>query len=187
MGFQVHHIKMKSKKAFLLGEHIVNILIAVLCIIILIGVGVKLYNIYNERELNIARGHLNEISGLVESIKEGVSREYIMLTPEGWVLTAWPSHLSMLNIDLSPDICLSNKWKNCICLCKTDRPEKTEKVLADCNLNNICKEIKYNQFILSPASASVNFPISVDKDLVADKKSLNIYLESKDKLVITTK
>jgi len=178
---------MKSKKAFLYGEYTINILIAVLCILILIGVGVKFYNNFKEREIQVAQENLNEIFELINGLQENQPREYVMLTSEGWVLSGWPSKLLTINADLSPDICLSNKWKNCVCICKTDEVEEMQDVLLACNTNNLCKEIKYAQFIVNPASSDVNVPISIQKDLIDDKKSLNIHLEGKDKLVITTK
>ena len=120
---------MENKKAFLLGENTVKIIIAVLCILILIGLLVVLYGIFKGKsQLDQAESHLNNIIQMAERADEAKFQPYVMVNPLGWHLFTFPG-------------------ENKVCFC----PVKTEWVWKEIDLNywretceneGVCKETK---------------------------------------------
>ncbi len=98
---------MKSKKAdFLLGEHVVNILIAVLCIIVLIGLGVALLKIFtaDKQKIEQAQGELGRINEKL-SASTNAEQKYLITVVNGWWL-------------FSDEHGLLCDGEFCLCICK---------------------------------------------------------------------
>lgn len=82
-------IKMRTnKKALLLGEHVVNIIVAVLCILVLIYLGIQVYNLYlrANQEKEEAKYTLEQIVDKINGLTEGEKRDYLVINPKGWVI-----------------------------------------------------------------------------------------------------
>tara|TARA_Y100000310_G_scaffold343846_1_gene453461 strand:- start:3005 stop:3481 length:477 start_codon:yes stop_codon:yes gene_type:complete len=132
---------MKTKKGFLLGEHTLKIIIAVLCLLLLAYLLFSMYSSYKDnRNLEIAEASLDE---LIETMKLAKSspQESTILNPKNWIL------LNYIKTEERPISCN----KGCICLCEkassafpgdyvvapASRKEQTKK----CNKIGVCKSV----------------------------------------------
>lgn len=98
---------MKSKKAFLLGEYTLKIIIGVLCLLLLVYLLYSLYsNSQNARDLKMAEATLNELAGKMEEARI-TSESLTLLTPNNWIL------LNYVENSKKPEVCEDN----CVCLC----------------------------------------------------------------------
>lgn len=102
---------MNKKGLFLLGEETLKIIIAVICIIFLIGFLVSFYLTYTKRskDLEFAKASLNY---LIEGINDNRT-EIIIRNPSYWRISSWSSFIDE-NI---PKLCSDEGWKKCICIC----------------------------------------------------------------------
>ena len=107
---------MKNKKGFeLLGEHTINIVIAVLCLLVLIYLGMALFGFFKDKQhLEQAKGTLNDISFSISSLKTegkvGASKEVLVLSPSDWWINVFPENGKY------PPSCQN---KPCVCISKT--------------------------------------------------------------------
>ncbi len=105
---------MKGKKAVnWFGEHVINIVIAVGCIVVLIFVGVKIYNLFSDQsELQKAESNLKLIKERIELFKNSAdvnSMEILVYPPKNWVLRSY--------IKAFPEAeCYSKQ--SCLCICQ---------------------------------------------------------------------
>lgn len=113
-GFKMKKI-MRNKKGdikFLL-EHIVGVIISILCIIILIGIGYKIYNMFSEKsDLEKAEGNLKVVKERIQMLKDSPSVdsiEVIIYPPTKWILRSYNDKYPYAE-------CYSKK--SCLCLCK---------------------------------------------------------------------
>lgn len=106
---------MRDKKAVkLLGEHVVNLIVAVLCIIILVYLGLQIYNIYlrGAQKLEQAKYTLEMLKGVIDEVKneeEGYEIEKEILNPKGWYLISYGKG------EESPSSC---GGEECLCICE---------------------------------------------------------------------
>jgi hypothetical protein len=122
---------MKSKKGFLLAEETLKIVIAIICLVFLVGLLVKIYyNSTYDEELEKAEASLEH---LIDEIDSG--NEYVEIyNPEGWFITSFP-----IKGDVKkemPSECSSKEWKNCLCICK---PKKIIELVTSSNLREACE------------------------------------------------
>jgi len=106
---------LKDKRGFeLLGENTVQLIIAVLCIVILIILGVSLYDFFmgSKTDVKKAEYELKEMNASLRSIIDDKTEEkYIVTTIQGWSLFT----------DESGDLCGGNF---CLCVCKDESCSK---------------------------------------------------------------
>lgn len=127
----------KSKKAEgnFLGEHAVNIIVAVICIVMLIALGVIIYNnfIANKIKLEQAQSTLDQIMNKISLLKnEGDNESLLIYNPAGWALSYQDSMIA----GERPAVCQTHK---CLCICLYSSDKKT--LFANCDNTNtgICK------------------------------------------------
>jgi len=81
---------MKNKKAEILAEEVVKIVLAVVCIIILIILAAGLYGIFTKKtDLEQARATLKEIVAKIDSLGEGGKGEYLVVAPKKWYFLSY--------------------------------------------------------------------------------------------------
>lgn len=188
----------KAKKADILPEETLKIILAVIGIGLLVLLAVLLYGIFSKRqdlvqaETNMnyimnAVGRLNAEIGAMKVAGEK-SEIYILLNPSGWGVSAWP--MSIGGEEKRPSACLN--WDKCICFCEINWfskvpffVDKSASHLKSCNQLNVCREIKQDELLVEPN------PIEISKLVKKDEaKELKITLErqedKKTKLTITT-
>lgn len=89
---------MNKKGEWLLGEHTVNIILAVLGIIILIFLAVSLYSIFSQdQDLEKAKRNLEQLINQINSLEDGQEKEFLMLSPQGWSLMSKGNRLCYCN------------------------------------------------------------------------------------------
>lgn len=106
-------IRKKSKKGAinLLGEHGMELIIAVLCILALVYLGYRVYSYVSDNSaLEKADASLKIIAGYVDEVKSfGDIKEFNIQGPKEWFVNSYyASH--------APFLC--EVGKDCICLCK---------------------------------------------------------------------
>lgn len=104
---------MNKKAQKMLGEHLLTNIIAVICILILIGLLVYLYfSATKNKDLEIAKSSMNY---LVNGINSNFP-EVEIANPEGWGIYSWP--MTSGSVTYFPKLCSDKGWKKCICICK---------------------------------------------------------------------
>ena len=189
----------KNKKADLLPEETIKIILAVIGIGLLVLLAVLLYGIFSKRQdLVKAEANMNYITAIIDRMngelsglnQDGAKTEtYVLLNPSGWGVSAWP--MSIGGEEKRPSACLN--WDKCICFCEINWfskvpffVDKSASHLKSCNQLNVCREIKQDEFSIEPKN-----PIEISEIIKKDKaKELEINLEknenNKYKLTITT-
>ena len=128
--------KINKKGVSFLGEHVVGIIIAILCIIILLFIGYKVYSIFSEKtELEKSETNLKAIKTEIEIVKNspGINfRELIIYPVKKWVLRSYSENF--------PDSKCYGK-ASCLCMCQE----------GNCASNNqkICYAFDYKTMILT--------------------------------------
>lgn len=148
----------KNKKAFeLLGNHTVNIIVSILCILVLIYIGAKIY-FYEETDLKKAESSVNEIITKMNELKENEIGKAMVVSPNNWFVMFFDSEHDM------PTTCLG---KDCVCICdaKAEMFSNINGKLSDrilsCQKNGYCKDIQYKiMFEGDPMSRDI--PVKVD-------------------------
>jgi hypothetical protein len=101
---------MKNKKAEILAEEVVKIVLAVVCIIILIILAAGLYGIFTKKtDLEQARATLKEIVAKIDSLGEGEQKNVLITSPKDWYIVGFSKGENM------PFDC---NGENCICICE---------------------------------------------------------------------
>ncbi len=129
---------MKSKKAFLLGEHTLKVIIAVLCLLLLAYLLFRVYSSSkDQRNLELAESTLNELEEKMEEAKtSGKEQEMIVLNPVSgkllnyWWIIAWPYKTQ----NKKPERCMGNY---CICICGAG--DSKDSSLQQCDSLGVCK------------------------------------------------
>ena len=150
-----------------LGEHVVNILIAVFGIVILLTIIGLLVNllISSNREDKKAKAELDKLKEIIMVLQEDNAgkTEYLLLGMEKWELVGWPYE------NINTAFCSYSGWKNCLCFCDTSNDISTDAHRKDCDEKKICMEIKADTFVIN------------EKD---DKNVLSINLETLESIEI---
>lgn len=160
---------MKNKKAFMLGEHTLKVIIAVLCLLLLFYLLFSLYSSYqNEKNLRMAGATLDEISEKMSEAKEkGEVQEVVLLEPRGWILISFDGNKK-------PNKCISN----CICVCTNDEPgfHVVSTELELCNALGVCENFddKINKFGYQIRKSSLS---SLGGILIGSAEELNVNYE----------
>lgn len=176
----------KNKKADILPEETLKIILAVIGIGLLILLAVLLYGIFSKRQdvvqaetnMNYITTIINRMNGELSGLnQEGVKTEaYVLLNPSGWGVFAWPIGAE----EEKPNACLN--WEKCICFCeinwfsKVPLVDKMASYLKSCNQLSVCREIKQDEFSVEPTN-----PIQINELIKKDKaKELEITLEMQE-------
>jgi len=177
-------MKIRTKKAILLPE-VLKIIIAVLSLVILIYLAVSLHGIFIQKSrIEQAKVNIDEIIIKLNDLKESESTKYTLLSPAGNVLTGWP-YKPFFGDALYPNICGSNRWENCICICPIGESLgeqilkgtfTADNILESCNAEGICREVKGTNLIVSEKEGIEKYPIRVDY-LKNEGKPLKISLK----------
>ena len=134
---------MKNKKAFLLAEETLKIIIAVICISFLAYFLISLYMKSSaDEKLEQAKASLEY---LVKEINAGASsgqpRDVEIYNPEDWSISSWGSEEIPF-----PKSCDNLGWKNCLCICDEDKLTLTLDGLSkNCDKDGFCLE---NNFVV---------------------------------------
>jgi len=151
----------KSKKSMMIAEEVLRIVLAVACIFLLVYISAKLYSIFIAKgDLDKARAELDNINGIINlglqdtSANVIVGRDYLLMTPQEWVLTGWPYG------NIYPEYCASRGWKKCLCMCDVHQgiigkillnAARPDKIAESCTKNQICIEITADILMVNPS------------------------------------
>jgi len=126
---------MKNKRGFLLAEETLKIVIAVICLIFLVGFLAKLYyNSSQNKELEQAESSLEHLINEINA----ESDEVVIYNPGNpWRIISWFVE------EEKPSKCYD--WENCLCFCKGNKfwPEiiNLENLKEDCEKKGVCREL----------------------------------------------
>ena len=151
----------KGEGDMFLGEHVANIIIAALGIVILLAVLGLLINllISSNREDKKAKAELDKLGEAIAILQEDNvgSSEYIIPGLKNWELVGWPYK------NMNTAFCSYSGWKNCLCFCKTDWYELSPDAYRKaCDEKQICIEIKVNDLAVSSKDSIDVLPIKLE-------------------------
>lgn len=102
--------KLNKKGAGFLESEVLKIVLAVLCIVLLLYLGFKLYSLFLKKtDTEQARETLEQILQRASSLKEGENAKYLVVAPAGWYLIYYDSNFPGMPSDCG--------FKGCICIC----------------------------------------------------------------------
>ncbi|MFW6226024.1 MAG: hypothetical protein ACOC3V_03620 [bacterium] len=141
-----------NKRGFsFLGESVMKIIIAAICLAILFGLLGKLYfsNLEN-KELNQAKDTINRLEQEINDIDSGQTREFTIYSPSNSLDDTFNKWTLLFFDSNTPEQCS----EECICICKGDN-------LESCNKIGSCfeSEFRLNKKILlddAPISLLIN-------------------------------
>ncbi len=117
-------MKIKNKKA-ILASTVIKLVVAVLCLLILIGLGYELYNMFIESsEREQAKETLNQIENKISHLEEGEIGKQLILAPEGWIL-------------------LQGKESKELCICNYEDLLRKEQKHLVCAEQGYCKRLDF--------------------------------------------
>lgn len=141
---------MKNRRGFLLGETVLKIVIAVICIGFLIYFLIALYfNNADAKDLEFAKESLDYMIGEIDAGRNQVE----IFNPKGWNLISWRGK----DIPLS---CENVGWETCLCICDGDWKFWTDK-LEECDNFGTCLE---SEFTVEDWIAFKNPPLKLNID-----------------------
>jgi hypothetical protein len=135
---------MKNKRGFLLGEETLKIIVAVICIILLVGLLVALYySQINSAKTKQAQATLTNSSESIASVIErvelgqglnGSSETKLIHNPSGWYLSSYTGNSQ------KPNSCAG---ENCLCICDKVFVDTLfgimdSRQLKECDKNGAC-------------------------------------------------
>ncbi|MCH8945901.1 MAG: hypothetical protein IIA85_03190 [Nanoarchaeota archaeon] len=122
-----------NKKAFLLAEETLKIVIALISISFLIYFLSSLYfTNQNSKDLELAEATLEN---LIESANSGIE-EVEIYNPKGWILISFP-----IGDSIMPNSCSNLGFQSCLCICNEDPWTIRDSGLAeDCDDIGICMD-----------------------------------------------
>jgi hypothetical protein len=130
-----------NRRAFLLGEETIRIIIAAICILFL---AFLLYSIYENnktsRDLENAKADLERIESTISELSSSSEsvRSVVIENPKGWFLSSWNSKGDF------PQKCKINEWDNCLCICKMHFKASANIFgVSDCDKDSQCIEADY--------------------------------------------
>jgi hypothetical protein len=145
-------IQNKSKKAFMLGEFTMKIIIAVLCIALLLYLLVAIFGVFSSQKSEQAKATLQEISDGADVVaSENTPYETILYEPKGWVLGYYANRLGSC-----PEQCL------CLCEPESDWILWGATQLAKCNDKTTGACLRINGISLkTPFQITTNIPVKI--------------------------
>jgi hypothetical protein len=140
-----------NKRGFLLGEQTLKIIVAVICILLLLGLLFSLYSSYvGDKKLEQARESLDKIQDALDEAKDNRESNLMLSTPndpiQGWFISSFNSEDSENFNDL-PERC-SQEVGGCVCICKVvlhktlNMLEKKKDYSKYCNYEGVCADYK---------------------------------------------
>lgn len=125
--------KIKNKKAFMLGEFTMKIIIAVLCILLLIYLLYSIYSLFTTKtKVQQAEASLNSIIERINPVYMNGGATNVRITqPEDWVF--------FYDASGAPSSCRGEKY--CLCLCPEQDLLKNQ--LEKCDKEGACKSSAY--------------------------------------------
>ncbi len=163
---------MRRKGFLFLGEKTVEMVIAVLCIVVLIYLGVRIYTTSTSTgNLEKAQNNIDKIGlALGEAKKSGFSTVFV-LQPTDWVIISWPYKF----YGDKPNKC---KATYCICICDALNSQVSassdESFVNKCNANGICFDSNERIDTLNPTTSEPPIPIQNPPILLNIKYDKNI-------------
>lgn len=119
----------KNKKAFLLAEETLKIIIAVICILFLAYILIAIYNSQTaNKKIEEAKSSLERVGEIASSLKEGEIESQDISNPKGW-------HIYSFVGQKKPNSCLN---QNCLCICSDALVEKINSQEKKCDKYGSC-------------------------------------------------
>jgi hypothetical protein len=131
---------MRTKKGFLLGDNVANILLAVLAITVLIILGVEIFGMFSkENQARKAEDNLNLIEEKIDILTgSDYTKDFLYVNifpPKGWFMINFKKGFFPIKQ------CIG-RFEGCLCLCEEINCRDSELSGGEANLQNICEEIE---------------------------------------------
>lgn len=143
-----NNFRWNKKGAKFLGEHVVNIVLAVIVVLLLIFLVVKVYGVFQKGEKEKAETQLKKIVEIVNKVKADGQKRKIEVFPPGknWFLRSFV-------FEFPVGECREAR-ESCLCVCnKLDCSESEKRACEGFNFDVLATEYSYSEF------ASRVFPV----------------------------
>jgi len=168
-----------NKRAFLLAEETLKIVIALICISFLVYFLVSLYiTNQNDRDLEMAKASLSHLFEEINSIEDEGVKEIEIYNPDGWVISLWPHKVMKGTYGFRKEVrdipksCSNLGWESCLCICKGNYFLNLEG--SDCDKSGICLNNKIG--------------LSIEEGVIEIKGSLlQLNAEHKEEKIVVSK
>ncbi len=166
-------IKQNKKTQTFLGEHVMNLVIAALAIVVLLLLGVGIFNIFllQATDSQKAKATLENLMDSISLLKnEGDNQTLIVYNPLGWTINYQG------NTEVVGGLPISCDNTPCICICKYSADSK--ELFNNCNgvKTGVCSKFGERFVIVEPYICQS--PDACEKSIKIDKAlSLNISIE----------
>jgi len=141
--------KIKNKKAMLLPEETLKIIIAALSIIVLMILAYKLYGMFIlKTDIEQARATLKDIIGIIENPEKAEERDYLIASPKEWFL---------ISFEDKGELCICPEMDFEVC-----QKQGTCESVEDIRIDKNCDIQKEGAFKIHPNCISFSeLPISI--------------------------
>lgn len=174
-------IKNKKAQTFL-GEHVMNLVLAALAIVVLLLLGVGIFNIFL-RQATDSQKASGTLDNIIESInqlkKEGDSRTFPVYNPEGWAINYQG------NTAVVGKLPVSCGNEPCICICKYSLD--SDELFNNCNgaKTGVCSKFSEKYVSVVPYICQGADPDVCEKSIKIDKVlSINVSMEKGGAILI---
>ena len=114
---------LKDKRGFWMGEEAGKFILGVIAVVLLLVFAFQMAGILRkDNQLQQARYTMDQISGAIESIQEGETKNVFIESPRGWYLQSFSKNLGYGNRPVACGV------KDCLCLCKKTGKDECEKL-----------------------------------------------------------
>ncbi len=123
-----------------LTNNILSAVIAIGSLLMLIFLGVKLYNFFVSQDEKNAAAFLDGLKAKIDALEEGEIGNFVLRGIEGWSLVGWSRDGSL---SVKPQKCFDI---SCLCACPS-----TGDIVNSCQEKGICRKVEFNSVQFSTA------------------------------------
>jgi len=142
-----------NKKAFLLGEETIKMIVAVLCILFLVYLLANLYFTQTKKnKLSQAEASLSMLFQYIDvavTQGEGGVSSFPVVNPVDWLILSFSQGAEQ------PEACKGD----CICICFPKRAWQTQ--ITRCNTEGVCKDVD-GSYELNSATIKIPYQVTIE-------------------------
>ncbi|MBI2629817.1 hypothetical protein HYW76_01825 [Candidatus Pacearchaeota archaeon] len=123
-------LKLKHKKGWVLGDHVITILFEILVVLGLVYLAILLFGLYSgSQRKDQARSTLNEVTTIISKMSDNTPTKYTIVGTKGYVMASFIEDSSRYEPGKTPYF---------LCVCEAG------KDLKYCQDKNLCNEASFN-------------------------------------------
>jgi len=128
-----------------LTKYLLDAVLAIGGLLMLIFLGVKLYNFFVSQDEKNAAAFLDGLKAKIEALEEGEVGNFVLRGVEGWSLAGWSREDSL---KVKPQKCFD---VSCLCACPS-----TGDIASSCQEDGLCRKVDFNRVQFSTAEGVID-------------------------------